>query len=85
MDFIGCPGRKKEPEGTGKKKMKDQQDKKELDIGMLVDDPVVEDQGEKQDGHPDDGDQDCLCKLAETRFAVNFAIGAYQGVKDKPK
>jgi hypothetical protein len=54
MNFVGCPLGQEEPERTGKKEMEYQQYKKEFNIGMLVDDPVVEDQRKKQDRDTND-------------------------------
>ena len=65
--------------------MEDQQNKKEFDVGMLVDDDIVEDQRKKQDGDPDDGDQRRLGKFTQPGFSVYLPVGTDQGVEHQPE
>ena len=65
--------------------MKEEQDKKEFNIRVLVDDDIIEDQGKKQDGNPDQRNQDGLGKFTQPCLAKNLAVGSYQGVEAQPE
>ena len=65
--------------------MKHQEDKKELNVGVLIDDDIIKDQCEKQDRNPDKGYEDCLGKFTKPGFSENFTVGSDQRIKHQPE
>jgi hypothetical protein len=85
VNFVRCPRCKEEPERTRKKQVKKEQDKKELNVSMLINDNIIKYQGEKQDGDPYESDKDGLCKFTEPGFAENLTVRPHQCVEDQPE
>ena len=63
----------------------DKEKEKEGDVVVAVGTHlVIEEQGEKEDNGADEGGEEGLLKLFETRFAQNVFVGALQGVESNP-
>ena len=65
--------------------MKTQQCKKEFNIGPVIDDHVIKDQREKQNGHTDECDKDRLSELFQSCFPVYFPVCPDEHVKQQPE
>ena len=63
----------------------DKEKEKEGDVVVAVGTHlVVEEQGEKEDNGADEGGEESLLKLFETRFAQNVFVGALESVESYP-
>jgi hypothetical protein len=65
--------------------VQEKQDKEELNIVTLIDNHIINDQREKEDGDSDKGDQDGLRKFTQPRFPVYFSVCSDQSVQSQPE
>jgi hypothetical protein len=85
VDFIRSIGSQDNPEGRSKDEMEAQKSKEKFDVGFIIDNDIIQNKGKKENGYPNERDQDSLTKFPQTAFTVYFTIGTNQNIKNKPE